>query len=123
MTTYANMIGTGQGIGDTGTYLLDVVAFACLRVIVTDPTLATVVAAVPFSTLNTNSFRGGGRTRVATMNGNQMAAQIMLATEGTTTGFVLASKRLGSVGVMGCDVRLQVVGTSKSYKHNISNIV
>ena len=40
------------------------------------------------------------------MDGDHVALEVVLPAEGSATGFVIANKRLGSVGVVSLDVSL-----------------
>jgi len=48
------------------------------------------------------------------MDADEVAAQVMLATEGPTAGAVRADMRLQAVGVMSRFVGLEIVGPGKS---------
>ena len=51
-----------------------------------------------------------------------MTTQVMLAAKCTTTRLMLASERLGAVGIVGRDVSLQIVSTRECYKADMSDI-
>ena len=99
--------------------LLDVGAIAGF--VAANPPLATRVAPTTRSVLNTNGlFRShrekGSTDRFITMNANEMTAQIVLPTEGTTTRSLRAHMRLQTIGIMSSHMCLQVICPSKSYK-------
>ena len=96
-----------------GPRLSNLVVAVARLVFATDPALATLLAASPRPALNTN-------VRVVkwaiTMNGSHVAAEVMLAREGASTGWMRAHMGLRPVGVMGFPVGLEIKGPSKGYK-------
>ena len=76
----------------------------------TDPALATLLAASPGPTLDTD-------VRVlewaVTVDGGHVAAEVMLAREGTSAGWMRAHVGLGPVRVMGLPVSLEIKGPSE----------
>ena len=79
----------------------------------TNPALATVLAASPGATLDTN-------VRVLewaiTMDGGHVATEVMLSGEGTATGWMRARVGFGPVGVVSFPVGLEIEGASKGCK-------
>ena len=79
----------------------------------TDPALATLLAASPGPTLDTN-------VRVLewaiTMDGGHVATEVMLARKGTAAGWLRAHVGFGPVRVMGLPVGLEIKGPSKGCK-------
>jgi len=95
--------------------LLDVVAVTGGAA--ADPAFAAVVAPDPRATLNSNRFLDRRRRCtnrcIVTMDADEVATQVMLATERPATSAVGADMRFQTVGVMSCLVGLEIVGSSK----------
>ena len=89
-----------------------VVAVASL-LFATDPTLATLLAATPGSTLDSDVQV---LDWAITMDSGHVTAEIVLARERTTTGRVRARVRLSPVGVMGLLMGLEIKGSGEGYK-------
>ena len=79
----------------------------------TDPALATLLAASPGPTFNTNVQLLKG---AITVNGGHVATKVMLAREGTSTGRVGTGVGFGPVGVVSLPVGLKIEGPSECWK-------
>lgn len=95
--------------------LLDIVAITALSLAVVDPRGTADFAADTAARTDANSLAVlDVFLSLAAMNGDEVASQVVLATERATTGLVMTSVWLGTVGVVGLNVCFQVESASES---------
>ena len=116
--TYANQVC--QQAETTVVRLLDIIAVTALGLAVVGPGETTDFATNATTSSDADSLAVlDVLLGLGAVNGDEVACQVVLATERATTRLVVAHVRLRTVGVVRLDMRLQIEGARKGYSKTI----